>query len=282
MMRTPRSLLGGLVALLHAAAPLAVAPVAVVSLAIAPLAIAPLAIAPSAAQAAEESVTLPNERWSFEGPLGAFDLAAAQRGFQVYSQVCSNCHSMQYMHFRMLSGIGLNPEQIKAVAATFTVPLGLNDEGQPKEGPGLPSSQFRSPFPNAIAAAAANNGAVPPDLSLIVNAREGGPNYVYGILTGYTNPPAGVTVADGTFYNRVFPGHQIKMPQPLQDGTVTYTDGTPNNLNQEAHDVVTFLSWAANPEIVERKQMGVKAILFLLFMTGVTYAVKRKVWSDVH
>lgn len=255
-MRSPRSLLGGLLATLCALGPLT-------------------------ASAAEETA-LPNERWSFDSALGTFDLASAQRGFQIYSQVCSNCHAMRYLHFRDLSGIGLNEEQIKAVAATFTVPQGLNDEGLPKEGPGTPANQFRSPFPNDVAASAANNGAIPPDLSLIINAREGGPNYVYGLLTGYTNPPAGFTVGDGLYYNNVFPGHQIKMPQPLQEGAVTFTDGTPNTLNQEARDVVTFLAWAANPEMVERKQMGVKAVLFLAFMTGLTYAVKRKVWSDVH
>ena len=159
---------------------------------------------------------------------GTFDLAAAQRGFQVYSNVCSNCHSMQYLHYRDLSGIGLIADQIKAVAAAVTVPSGVDDQGNPKEGPASPASQFRSPFPNENAARAANNGAVPPDLSLIVNAREGGPNYVYGILTGFVPAPAGFKVSEGMYYNKMFPGHQIAMPQPLQDGTVDYTDGTPN------------------------------------------------------
>jgi ubiquinol-cytochrome c reductase cytochrome c1 subunit len=245
-------------------------------------ALGPLALGPFATTARAQDVELPNERWSFQSALGTFDLAAAQRGFAVYAQVCSNCHAMEFLHFRDLSGIGLNPDQIKAVAATFTVPQGLDDQGQPKEGPGLPSNQFRSPFPNSKAAAAANNGAVPPDLSLIINAREGGPNYVYGVLTGYTNPPPGFALQEGLYYNKVFPGHQIHMPQPLQDGTVTFEGGAPNNLNDEARDVVTFLAWAANPEMVERKQMGVRVVLFLIFMTGLTYAVKRKVWSDVH
>ncbi|HQT77559.1 MAG: cytochrome c1 [Rhodospirillales bacterium 20-64-7] len=231
---------------------------------------------------AQEGEALPNEHWSFQSVFGTFDLAAAQRGFQIYSQVCSNCHSMHLLHYRDLSGIGLNPEQIKAVSAAVTVPQGVDDQGNPKEGPATPANQFRSPFPNEQAARSANNGAVPPDLSLIVNAREGGPNYVYGILTGYTDPPAGFKVQDGLYYNKMFPGHQIHMPPPLQNGSVDYTDGTSNALNQEAHDVVTFLSWAANPEMVERKQIGVRVILFLMFMTGLTYAVKRKVWSDVH
>jgi ubiquinol-cytochrome c reductase cytochrome c1 subunit len=237
-----------------------------------------LLAAPAFAQDSE----LPNEKWSFESLFGTFDLAAAQRGFQVYSNVCSNCHSMTLLHYRDLSGIGFDEEQIKAIAAAVTVPSGLDDQGNPKDGPATPASQFKSPFANDIAARAANNGALPPDLSLIVNAREGGPNYIYGILTGFAQPPAGFKMQDGMNYNKMFPGHQIAMPQPLQDGTVEYTDGTPNNLNQEAHDVVTFLAWAANPETVERKQIGVRVILFLVFMTGITYAVKRKVWSDVH
>jgi ubiquinol-cytochrome c reductase cytochrome c1 subunit len=230
---------------------------------------------------AQES-PMPNEKWSFEHLFGTFDLAAAQRGFQIYSTVCSNCHSMQYLHYRDLTGIGLDAEQVKAIAAGITVPSGLDDQGNPKDGPATPASPFKSPFANEKAARAANNGALPPDLSLIVNAREGGPNYVYGILTGFAEAPSGFKMQDGMYYNKMFPGHQIGMPQPLQDGTVEYTDGTGNGLNQEAHDVVTFLSWAANPETVERKQIGVRVILFLMFMAGITYAVKRKVWADVH
>jgi ubiquinol-cytochrome c reductase cytochrome c1 subunit len=237
-----------------------------------------LLIQPAVAQ----DTPLPHEKWSFERLFGTFDLAAAQRGFQVYSTVCANCHSMKLMHYRDLSGIGLDEDQIKAVAAGVTVPLGLDDQGNPKDGPATPASQFKSPFPNDKAARAANNSALPPDLSLIVNAREGGPNYVYGILTGFVPPPSGFKMQEGMNYNKMFPGHQIAMPPPLQDGTVEYTDGTPNTLNQEAHDVVTFLAFAANPETVERKQIGVRVILFLVFMTGLTYAMKRKVWSDVH
>jgi ubiquinol-cytochrome c reductase cytochrome c1 subunit len=231
---------------------------------------------------AEDETPLPNIGWSFEKLFGTFDLGAAQRGFQVYSNVCANCHSLQYLHYRDLSGIGLNAEQIKAIAAGVTVPQGQDDQGNPKDGPATPANQFKSPFANEKAARAANNGALPPDLSLIVNAREGGPNYIYGLLTDFAEAPADFKMQDGMNYNKMFPGHQIAMPQPLQDGTVEYADGTNNTLGQEAIDVVTFLSWAANPEVVERKQMGVRAILFLVFMTGLTYAVKRKVWSDVH
>jgi ubiquinol-cytochrome c reductase cytochrome c1 subunit len=239
-----------------------------------------LAAAPAAwAQDAPEP---PAQRWSFSGPFGALDLAAAQRGFQVYSEVCAACHSMQYLHYRDLEGIGLNDEQIKAIAAAVTVPLGLDDQGAPKEGPGTPASQFRSPFPNEQAARAAQNGALPPDLSLIVNAREGHADYVYAILTGFADPPPGMQMQEGMNYNKYFPGHQIAMPPPLQDGRVTYADGTPASVEQMAHDVVTFLEWAANPEMVQRKQMGWRWVLFFLVMTGLTYAVKRKVWADVH
>jgi ubiquinol-cytochrome c reductase cytochrome c1 subunit len=231
---------------------------------------------------AEEDAAMPNMKWSFDKIFGTYDLAAAQRGFLVYSNVCSNCHSMKLMHYRDLSGIGLNADQIKAVAANVTVPQGVDDQGAPKDGPATPASEFKSPFANDQAARAANGGALPPDLSLIVNAREGGANYIYGILTGFVPAPTGFKMQDGMYYNKMFPGHQIGMPQPLQDGTVDYTDGTSNSLDQEAHDVVTFLAWTANPELVERKQIGVRVILFLVFMTGITYAVKRKVWSDVH
>jgi ubiquinol-cytochrome c reductase cytochrome c1 subunit len=241
-----------------------------------------LAIPQVARPAVAQESPMPNERWSFERLFGTYDLAAAQRGLQVYLNVCSNCHSMQYLHYRDLSGVGLSADQVKAIAAGITVPSGLDDQGNPKDGPATPASQLKSPFANDKAARAANNGALPPDLSLIVNAREGGPNYVYGILTGFAEAPSGFKMQDGMYYNKMFPGHQIGMPQPLQDGTVEYTDGTGNSLNQEARDVVTFLSWAANPELVERKQIGVRVILFLVFMTGITYAVKRKVWSDVH
>jgi len=236
----------------------------------------------SAPVMAADEAAMPNVGWKFEKLFGTYDLAAAQRGFQIYANVCANCHSMTLLHYRDLSGIGLDEEQIKAIAAGITVPQGLDDQGVPKDGPATPANQFKSPFANDKAARAANNGALPPDLSLIVNAREGGPDYIYGILTGFGEAPAGFKMQDGMNYNKMYPGHQIAMPQPLQDGTVEYADGTPNSLDQEARDVVTFLSWAANPEMVERKQIGVRVVLFLIFMTGITYAVKRRLWSDVH
>jgi ubiquinol-cytochrome c reductase cytochrome c1 subunit len=231
---------------------------------------------------AEEGYVMPNIGWKFEKLFGTYDLASAQRGFQVYANVCANCHSMHFLHYRDLSGIGLSPEQIKAFAAGVTVPQGLDDQGNPKEGPATPANQFKSPFANDLAARAANNGALPPDLSLIVNAREGGPDYIYGVLTGFVQAPKDFKLQDGMNYNKMFPGHQIAMPQPLQDGSVEYADGTNTSIDQESRDVVTFLSWAANPEMVERKQIGVRVVLFLVFMTGITYMVKRRLWSDVH
>jgi len=236
----------------------------------------------SPAMAASEAPTPPAQNWSFERLFGTFDLASAQRGLQVYSEVCSACHSLRLLSYRDLAGIGLTPAQIKAFAAQFTVPQGLDDQGQPKEGPATPANRFKSPFPNALAARAGNNGALPPDLSLIVNSFLDGPDYVYAVLTGYGDPPASMKMMDGMSYNKYFPGHQIAMPKPLNDGQVTYADGTTASVEQMAKDVVTFLTWAANPEMVERKQMGVRVILFLLLMTCVTYAVKRKVWADVH
>jgi len=230
----------------------------------------------------QEEPTLPNEKWSFSGLFGSYDLAAAQRGFWVYKNVCSNCHSMTQLHYRDLAGIGLSDAQIKAIAASEQVPKGVNDQGQPVEGPATPADQFRSPFPNEQAARAALGGALPPDLSLIVNAREGHADYVYGILTGFTDAPKGFEVPAGRFYNKYFPGHLIAMPPPLHDGLVEYADGTKATVPQMAHDVVTFLAWTSNPEMVERKQMGVRVVLFLLLLMGLTYAMKRKVWSDVH
>ena len=231
---------------------------------------------------AHAPIKIPEQKWSFDGIFGTPDLASAQRGFQVYSEVCSACHSMRQLHYRDLTGIGFTPEQVKAIASNFTVPQGTDDAGAPKEGPATPANMFRSPFPNDKAARAANNGALPPDLSLIVNAREGEANYIYGLLTGYAEPPAGFKMQAGMSYNKMFEGHQIAMPKPLNDGQIAYIDGTPTSVDQMARDVTTFLTWAANPEMAERKAMGVRVILFLGLLAGVTYAVKRKIWADVH
>ncbi len=230
---------------------------------------------------AQETPPLPHQHWSFAGPFGTFDRASAQRGYQVYKEVCSTCHSLKEAYYRDLRGIGLSEEQVTATAASVTVPT-IGDDGQPAERPALPSDHFRSPFANELAARATNNGALPPDLSLIEKAREGGADYLVGLMTGYSDPPAGMKMGEGMNYNKYFPGSQIAMPQPLHDGQVTYADGTPATVDQMARDVTTFLTYISEPETEQRKRIGVRIVLFLVFMTGLTYAVKRKVWADVH
>jgi ubiquinol-cytochrome c reductase cytochrome c1 subunit len=230
---------------------------------------------------AQETTEPPHIQWSFEGPFGTFDRASEQRGYQVYKEICSNCHSLKEGFYRNLTGIGLSPEQVTATAASVNVPT-IADDGTEAERPALSSDHFRSPFANEKAARAANNGALPPDLSLIEKARAGGADYVHGILTGFSDPPTGMKMGDGLYYNKYFPGHQIAMPPPLHDGQVTYADGTPATVDQMARDVTTFLTYISEPETEERKRMGVRIVIFLALMAGVTYAVKRKVWSDVH
>ena len=236
---------------------------------------------PASSARAEDEPALPSVSWSFSGLFGTYDRAAAQRGFQIYNEICSNCHSLKEAYYRDLTGIGLSVQQVKDVAASKRVPS-LDENGQPAERPALPSDHFRAPVPNELAARAANGGGLPPDLSVIVKAREGGADYVYAILTGFEDPPAGFKLMSGLNYNKYFAGHQIAMPQPLRDGTVSFTDGTNSSLDQEAHDVVTFLSYIASPELEERHRLGIKVVLFLLFLTGLSYAVKRKLWANVH
>jgi len=243
---------------------------------------AALLLGAGAAGAEEAMPPLPRVAWSFNGPFGTYDRASAQRGFQVYNEVCSSCHSMRLMSYRNLAGIGLSEGQIRAIAASKTVPGDLNDQGEPTTRPGLPSDRFASPYPNDKAARAANNGALPPDHSLIEKAREGGADYLHALLTGYVEPPAGVKVPDGLYYNKYYLGNQIHMPAPLSDGSVTYADGTKATLDQEARDVSTFLTYASNPEMEQRKHMGVRIVGFFALMCGLTYMVKKQVWSDVH
>lgn len=238
--------------------------------------------APPAFAQVHEAEPSPHIPWSFNGPFGTFDRASMQRGFQVYKEVCSNCHSMKEIYYRNLTSIGLSADQVKAVAASVTVPGGTNDAGEPIERPGLPSDHFRSPYATDKAARAGNGGALPPDQSLIVKAREDGSNYIHALLNGYEDAPDGVKVGEGQYYNRYFPGNQLAMPQPLHDDAVVYADGTKATVDQMSRDVVQFLTWTSNPEMESRKRMGVKAVIFLSLMTGLTYALKRKIWKDVH
>jgi ubiquinol-cytochrome c reductase cytochrome c1 subunit len=242
-----------------------------------------LLLAPGAAPAQEETPTAPHQQWSFEGPLGTYDEAALQRGFQVYQAVCSACHALKHLAYRDLAEIGYSDDQIKGIAAQSQVTDGPNDQGQMYQRPAKPSDMFASPFPNDQAARAAENGALPPDLSMIVKAREGGPDYVYGILSGFKDPPAAVKMQPNMNYNEYFPGHQIAMPPPLTaDGQVPYADGTKATIPQMAHDVTTFLAWAAEPNLNERHRMGAKVILFLVVMAGILYAAKRRIWARIH
>ncbi|MFN7633674.1 MAG: cytochrome c1 [Acetobacteraceae bacterium] len=240
-----------------------------------------VAIAPQAARAAGEYDTPPPANLSFQGFFGTFDRASAQRGLQVYRQVCASCHGLRLVAFRNLRALGLTDEQIAAIAAEYQIQDGPNDEGQMFERPGRPSDRFRSPFPNERAARAANNGAYPPDLSVMTKARHYGANYIRAMLVGYQDPPAGVTIGDGMHYNRYFPGRQIAMANVLFDDMMDFADRTPATAEQMARDVTTFLAWAAEPEMEQRRQMGIRVVLFLLILGGLTYAVKRRVWSDV-
>ncbi len=231
---------------------------------------------------ANEGVETPVVPWSFKGPVSTYDRAALQRGFQVYKQVCAACHSLNRVAYRNLAALGYNEAEIKAIAAEASITDGPNDDGEMFERPGRPSDHFKAPFANDQAARAANNGGLPPDLSLIIRARADGPNYVFGLLTGYTAPPAGFKLNEGMNYNRVFAGNQIAMPQPLMKDSVTYSDGMPASIEQEAKDVVTFLAWASDPTMEARKQTGLKAMLFLALFSVLMYATKRRVWKDLH
>lgn len=231
--------------------------------------------------AGHDTPTLKKIDWSFQKANGTFDRAALQRGFKVYKEVCAACHSMKLLRYGSLTGIGLTMDEIKTLASDFKVP-DTNDEGEPIERKALPSDHLSKPYPNDKAARAANNGALPPDLSLMVKARLGGANYIYSLLTGYGTPPKDVILGPNMHWNPYFPGEQIAMTAPLvSDGMITYDDGTPATIDQMAKDVVTFLAWAAEPEMEQRKGMGVSVLFYLLILTGILYAAKRKIWKDI-
>ncbi|TMK09942.1 MAG: cytochrome C, partial [Alphaproteobacteria bacterium] len=253
---------------------------------------------------AEEQEAPPSQKWSFAGPFGTYDRGALQRGLKIYKEVCSACHGLSYIAFRNLAdpgGPGYSPAQAAAFAAEYKIKDGPNDQGEMFERPGRPADYFPSPFPNEPAARAANGGALPPDLSLITKARsyergfpmfvidfftqfqEQGPNYIDAILQGFEEkPPPGVTIPEGSYYNKYFPGHAIKMPKPLNDGQVTFDDGSPATEAQYAKDVTTFLMWAAEPHMEARKRLGMQVFLFLILFTGLMYFTKKKVWAEAH
>lgn len=235
----------------------------------------------SASYASSEARAPKKMYWPFEGIFGTFDRQAAQRGAQVYLEVCSACHSLSHVYYRNLADLGFSEEEIKAIAKEKTVIDGPNDTGEMFERPALPYDRFVAPYPNEEAARAANNGAHPVDLSLIVKARENGANYLFSILTGYEETPADFVLMDGLNYNPYFEGEQIAMPAPLSDGQVTFMDGTPATIEQMARDVTIFLQWAAEPEMEHRKSMGLKVMMFLAIFTVVFFIAKRRIWKGV-
>jgi ubiquinol-cytochrome c reductase cytochrome c1 subunit len=250
---------------------------------------------------ANEGLDAAHVGYSFEGPFGKFDRAQLQRGYKVYKEVCSSCHSMKFMAFRNLSekgGPSFTEEQVKALAATFTVKDEPDANGDIQDRPARASDRFPSPYANEEAAKAANGGALPPDLSLITKSREGwhgtfnqlwngigGPNYVYSLLIGYEEPTEEMKKEgpEGKYYNPHFTsGHWIAMPPPLADGLVTFDDGSPNTMADMAKDVSAFLAWTAEPKMEERKQTGFMVMIYLAILAGLMYFVKQKVWKDVH
>jgi len=246
--------------------------------------------APALAQD-EGTPPIAHQNWSFDGPFGTFDRASLQRGFQVYQEVCANCHSLNLVAYRDLTALGYNEDQVKNVASQKEVTDGPNDQGEMFQRPARPSDHFVPSFPNDQANKAAHNGALPPDQSLLAKSLGNGlgilwgtegPDYIYALLTGYKDPPAGEKLPDNQYYDVYFPTHHIAMPPPLSDDVVTFGDGTKATTAQEAHDVVTFLTWAAEPKLEARKSMGAMVIFFLGFMTVILYLAKRKIWANVH
>lgn len=241
-----------------------------------------IAVDAAPAAAAEARAELLTRSWQHEGFFGSFDRAAAQRGLQAYREVCAGCHGLKYVAFRNLTALGYTEEQVEALAAEYIVVDGPNDEGEMFEREGLPFDYFPSPFANEKEAAFINGGVAPPDLSVMTKARADGTNYLYSLLRGYEEPPPDVEIRDGSYYNKYYPGHWIAMPPPLYEDGITYADGTPATIEQMAADLSVFLTWAAEPKLEERKQTGLKVLLFLITLTGLFYATKLKVWADTH
>ena len=233
---------------------------------------------------AAEKVEYLKTDWSFKGLFGKFDRGALQRGYQVYTEVCASCHSMKYLSYRNLSEKGgpeFTEQQAKAIAASFDVTDGPNSDGEMFTRPGKLSDKFVMPYENVKAAQAANGGAYPPDMSVLVKARGGGVDYIYSLLQGYEDPPAGITLDEGVHYNKYMYGNKIKMSNPLSDGLIEYSDGTNATVEQMSKDVTTFLMWTAEPHLETRHQMGFKAIVYLIILTILVYFSMKRIWSRV-
>ena len=220
--------------------------------------------------------------WSFKGIFGTFDRASLQRGYQVYQEVCSGCHSAQHLSYRNLSEKGgpeFSVEEAKAIAAQFEVEDGPNSDGEMFTRLGRLSDKFVKPYPNVEASTAANGGAYPPEMSVLAKARKGGADYIYSLLLGYEEAPTGFELDEGVYYNKYMSGNRIKMLAPLSDGLVEYSDGTQSTTAQMAKDVTTFLVWAAEPHLESQHRMGFKVIIYLIILLTLVYMSKQKVWS---
>lgn len=228
---------------------------------------------------AAEEIKAMQRTWTFDGVLGKFDKQQLQRGFQVYKEVCASCHSMQYLAFRNLQDIGYSEDQVKVIAAEYQVQDGPDENGDMFDRPARGSDHFPKPFANAQLARASNGGALPPDLSLMTKAREDGPNYVFSLMMGYTEPPKGFELMPGMSYNTYFPGHQIGMPQQITDDRVTYADGTKATAEQISADVTAFLHWAAEPKLEVRHATGIRVVLFAFLFTVLAFLYKRRLWA---
>ncbi len=223
-----------------------------------------------------------DRHWGFQGVFGHYDKEAAFRGFEVYRGVCAACHSLKYFAFRNLADLNVPEDAIKGIAKEYEVMGEPDDEGEVNPRPAIPADYFPAPFPNENAAAAANGGAYPPDLSLMVKARGTFENHIPDILDGYMDPPEGCDVPEGKYYNAYFPGNVIGMAPPLSDGVIEYADGTPATKEQMIKDVSEFLAYVAEPKLDERKSMGFKLLIFLIILTVMLYLVKKQVWRKVH
>lgn len=240
-----------------------------------------LTLSSAAALAAGDAKHPKHVHWSFDGITGKVDRVSAQRGFQVYREVCASCHSLKRIAFRNLKEIGFSEAEVKQIASEYSVIDGPDDAGDMFERAGRASDRIPGPYPNVKAAQAANGGAYPPDLSLITKARMNGPNYVYSLLTGYEPAPQGVEVPPGQYYNPYFSGGKLAMAPPLSEGIVTYQDGTEATVDQMSRDVVNFLQWTAEPEMEHRKQMGIKVVLFLAVFTILFWIAKKRIWARI-
>ena len=234
--------------------------------------------------AAGQNYPLLKQDWSFQGFFGTFDRSSLQRGYQIYSEVCASCHSMKYLSYRNLAEEGgpeFSVDQAKAIASNYEVTDGPNSDGEMFTRQAKLSDKFVMPYANDAEAKISNGGAYPPDMSVLLKARAGGADYIYSVLLGYEDPPEGMELDDGVYYNKYMYGNKIKMPQQLYDDLVTYADGTAATPEQMAKDITTFMAWTAEPKLEERHKFGFRAITYLIILTILVYFSMKKIWSRI-